>query len=104
MLGLIAEPGLAEEVTRKIADQLPDLWEQEADKDGRPVGCWRVETVAQLLPLGSRGRLPLLRVGQERQERHGWDAVVVMTELPRRAGPIPCWPTLRPPTAWGSFR
>ncbi|MFE0764199.1 hypothetical protein [Streptomyces smyrnaeus] len=80
VLGLIAEPGLAEEIAHKIAGELPALLTQT------PGDRWRVEVLPRVLPLDPQGNLPLQEVGANQLERGGWDVAVVVTELPRRAG------------------
>lgn len=86
VLGVLAEPGLAGKVARKIAGELPPLLTEASRKEGSWGGTWRVEVDRQLLPLDARGSLRLLEGGRSLQDERGWDAVVVLTELPRRVG------------------
>ncbi|WP_030405487.1 hypothetical protein [Streptomyces albus] len=88
VLGLIAEPGPAEEVAHKLAGQLPELLARSSDDAPGP-DTWQVEVERKLLPLEADGSLPLIEVGREHRREHDWDAVVVLTELPRRAGRRP---------------
>ncbi|WP_369199767.1 hypothetical protein [Streptomyces sp. PU-14G] len=91
VLGLVGEPGLGSEVAEAIARRLPPLLRQEADHGGggRESVRWRVEVGREVLPLDEEGSLPLVKIGQRQVRERGWDAVVVLTEMPRRAGTRP---------------
>jgi hypothetical protein len=84
VVGLLADPGLASDLVARVA---PDLAHALADTTGRPQ--WRVETARGPVGLDSEGLLPMLRHGATLRERHGWDVVVLVTDLPRRAGTQP---------------
>ncbi|PVZ04631.1 hypothetical protein [Actinomycetospora cinnamomea] len=83
-IGLLADPGLPTKLAAQVAADLPDLL--AARLPGR---TWRVETAEGPVGLDAEGLLPMLRTGCERQRRHGWDIVVIVTDLPRRAGTEP---------------
>ncbi|TCP38826.1 hypothetical protein EV191_1362 [Tamaricihabitans halophyticus] len=84
-LGLLGDPGLPNELSDNLAEQLPDLLEHETDGRAR----WRVETASQQLTLDEHGRLPSVEIGQHAMAEHRWDLVILVTELPRRAGTQP---------------
>ncbi|MEU1494207.1 hypothetical protein ABZ456_28635 [Streptomyces sp. NPDC005776] len=88
VIGLIAEPGQAEDVARKMASELPEILSRCTDGDGSAGAPWRVEVVRRLLPLDPAGDLRLLEVAREHR-RPSWTAAVVLTELPRRVGGRP---------------
>ena len=84
-LGLLSDPGLPAELSADLAEQLPDLLEHETDGRAR----WRVETASQQLSLDEHGTLPSVEIGQRALAEHRWDLVILVTELPRRAGTQP---------------
>lgn len=83
-VGLLADPGLSTKLAEQVAADLPDLLAHRL-----PGRTWRVETAEGPVGLDSEGLMPMLRTGCERQRRHGWDVVVIVTDLPRRAGTEP---------------
>lgn len=85
VVGLLTDDGLPGQLAGRIADDLParlarDLGEETA---------WRVEHETQSLPLNEEGDIPMLALAQERRAEHGWDLLVLITDLPRRAGTVP---------------
>lgn len=84
-LGLLSDPGLPAELSADLAAQLPELLEHETDGRVR----WRVGTASQRLTLDEHGTLPLVEIGQRTMAEHRWDLVILVTELPRRAGTQP---------------
>lgn len=84
-LGLLSDPGLPAELSADLGEQLPDLLEHETDGRAR----WRVETASQQLSLDEHGTLPSVEIGQRALAEHRWDLVILVTELPRRAGTQP---------------
>lgn len=84
-LGLLSDPGLPTDLSADLAEQLPDLLEHETDGGAR----WRVETASQQLTLDEHGTLPSVEISQHAMAEHRWDLVILVTELPRRAGTQP---------------
>ncbi|MGV9366416.1 hypothetical protein [Amycolatopsis sp. NPDC003731] len=85
VVGLLTDEGLPGQLVGRIADGLParlarDLGEERS---------WRVEHETQALPLNEEGDIPMLALAEERREKHGWDLLVLITDLPRRAGTVP---------------
>lgn len=73
----MADPGLAQDMSERIADQL----ERELSEDLG--GECRVELGQRRLPLDSNGEVPLFQQAEELRESQGWDWLVYFTELPR---------------------
>lgn len=83
-IGLLADPGLASDLIARVATELP------AALDDVISGYrWEVETARGPVGLDAEGLLPMLRHGAALRHRHGWDVVVLVTDLPRRAGAQP---------------
>ncbi|MBC3194925.1 hypothetical protein H7X46_28125 [Pseudonocardia sp. C8] len=80
VLGLVADPGLPAELARRLAGELPSVLESSGG------GSWEVRVSDQPISLDERGALPMIEVGRRARERDGADAVVLITDLPRRAG------------------
>jgi hypothetical protein len=85
VVGLLADPGLPADVAEDLAETLPS----ELSRDVDASVDWRVEAASEELTLDEDGRLPVVAIGQEQMARQGWDVVVLMTDLPRRAGTRP---------------
>jgi hypothetical protein len=82
-IGLLADPGAAAELAHRLGDDLPALL-------GRHVGgSWAVEPVETELELDENGALPVVEIGNRALDDRGWDAVVLVSDLPRRAGAEP---------------
>lgn len=64
-----------------IARGLPDVLGRAVRDDV----SWRVETACAPLLLNEDGTIPLLEVGEACRAERGWDLVVLITDLPRRA-------------------
>ncbi len=84
VVGLLADPGLATDLVARVATHLPDALASAA-----PDHRWRVETAQGPVGLDAEGLLPMLRRGARLRRDHGWDVVVLVTDLPRRAGTQP---------------
>ena len=85
VVGLLADPGLPAELSEDLAGQLPELLDRQTDGRAR----WQVDTTTQALTLDEHGTLPSVQIGQHALAEHGWDLVILITELPRRAGTQP---------------
>lgn len=75
-VGLVADPASPTEVARRMTDLVPP---GDADPDG-----WEVELVSEPFTLGSEDVDVALARLRARAERHGWDLVIGVTELPLR--------------------
>ena len=85
-VGVVADPGLPAKVAATLAAH--GLAEHLAAEIG-PRRRWVVETVFEVLPLNEAGIVPLAELAAIRRRRQGWDAVVYLTDLPRRSGTQP---------------
>ncbi|MCD2186933.1 hypothetical protein [Actinomycetospora soli] len=84
VVGLLADPGLATDLVDRVAADLPATL-----GSALPDHRWRVETASGPVGLDSEGLLPMLRRGAALRRDHNWDVVVLVTDLPRRAGTQP---------------
>jgi hypothetical protein len=83
-LGLLADEGLPMQAAESIAEHL----RSEPNSDGSNEVRWAVDVCPNSVGVDENGRISLTKLGRERQES-GWDAVVLLTDLPRRAGQQP---------------
>ncbi|MBP2365393.1 hypothetical protein [Pseudonocardia parietis] len=83
VLGLVADPGLSRELALRLVRDLPEALERNGD------GRWEVQLSDEHIALDQQGALPMLEIGRRARERDGTDAVVLITDLPRRAGSLP---------------
>lgn len=84
VVGLLADPGLASDLAARVALELPEHLDAVAGGQR-----WRIETAQGPVGLDSEGLLPMLRSGARLRREHGWDVVVLITDLPRRTGTQP---------------
>lgn len=84
VVGLLADPGLASDLAARVALDLPEHLDAVAGGYR-----WRIETAQGPVGLDSEGLLPMLRSGARLRREHGWDVVVLVTDLPRRTGTQP---------------
>lgn len=84
-VGLVADPGMPAITVAAVADDLPDVLDRAVRDGAAGRAAWRVETVDAPLLLDEHGTIPMLAVGKAYRDEHGWDLVVLVTDLPRRA-------------------
>ena len=82
-VGLLADPGAATALACRLESELPGLLGRYAG------GSWIVESAEEELELDENGALPVVEIGSRALEDRGWDAVVLVSDLPRRAGTEP---------------
>lgn len=82
---MLADEGLPEQVITTIADELPDIFATRVSGQTR----WRVEHEVGQLPLDEDGDIPMRTLSQQQRQDRGWDLLVLVTDLPRRAGTSP---------------
>ncbi|MEV6442875.1 hypothetical protein [Amycolatopsis sp. NPDC051716] len=85
VVGLLTDDGLPGQLAGRIADDLPARLARDLGEET----SWRVEHETQSLPLNEEGDIPMLALAEERRAEHGWDLLVLITDLPRRAGTVP---------------
>ncbi|BBG02495.1 MULTISPECIES: hypothetical protein [Pseudonocardia] len=83
VLGLVADPGLPTEFAHRLARELPGVLDRDAD------GSWEVRVSDDRIALDEHGALPMTEIGERARDREDLDAVVLITDLPRRAGSDP---------------
>jgi hypothetical protein len=83
VLTLLADPDLPADIAQDLAEELPPLLaERISDRV-----TWRVHVVSEPLLAEEQGSVHhLVRTLRERMTKEGWDYLVVLTDLPRRAG------------------
>ncbi|MEU0465274.1 hypothetical protein ABZ215_14840 [Amycolatopsis sp. NPDC006131] len=84
-VGLLTDDGLPRQLAGRIAEGLPA---RLADDFGDETS-WHVEHEARSLPLDEEGNIPMLALAEEHRAEHEWDLLVLITDLPRRAGTVP---------------
>ncbi|AIJ23168.1 hypothetical protein [Amycolatopsis methanolica] len=84
-VGLLTDDGLPRQLAGRIAEGRPARLAQDLD-DGT---TWHVEHETRSLPLDEEGNIPMLALAEEHRAEHEWDLVVLITDLPRRAGTVP---------------
>ncbi|MFI7585365.1 hypothetical protein ACH9DO_16470 [Kocuria sp. M1N1S27] len=87
-IGILADLGLPEKIGRTVAPALS----RELSKAAAGESPWEVEVSQETLPLNRDGDIPLLEHACALRNKHGWDYVVYLTDLPRsHAGdPMTC--------------
>ncbi|SEF24248.1 hypothetical protein SAMN05421837_102628 [Amycolatopsis pretoriensis] len=85
VVGLLTDDGLPGQLAGRIADGLPARLVRDLGAET----AWRVEHETQSLPLDAEGDIPMLALAAERRSEHSWDLLVLITDLPRRAGTVP---------------
>ncbi|SER91321.1 hypothetical protein [Actinokineospora terrae] len=84
-VGVLADRGLPERVIRAIVDDLPEGFAARVSAETR----WRVEHRVEQVPLDEAGDIPMRALSQRHRQERGWDLLVLVTDLPRRAGSRP---------------
>ncbi|OLF16044.1 hypothetical protein [Actinophytocola xanthii] len=84
-VGLVADEGLPEQVIKTIAAELPGTFTSQVSGQTQ----WRVEHEVNQLPLDEDGDIPMRMLSQQHRQDRGWDLLVLVTDLPRRAGTNP---------------
>lgn len=79
-IGLIADPGLPVQVAEGLAHGLGEDLGREVDA----AVPWQIEVSGKTLPLTEAGEIPLVQHAPGLLKAHDWDAVVYVTDLPRR--------------------
>ncbi|PKB29559.1 hypothetical protein [Pseudonocardia alni] len=83
VLDLVADPGLPTELAHRLVRDLPAALGEHDD------ARWEVRLADEPIVLDERGALPALDIGDRVREQDGADAVVLLTDLPRRSGADP---------------
>lgn len=81
----MTDAGVPAKAGAKVAGKLPAAL---ADKLGGDV-TWEVETKCAPLLLEDDGTIPVFATADDYRAHHGWDVVVLLTDLPRQVGTQP---------------
>ena len=84
-VGVLADEGMPEQVIATIADDLPGIFATRVSGQTQ----WRVDHEVDQLPLDEDGDIPMRTLSQRHRQDRGWDLLVLVTDLPRRAGTKP---------------
>lgn len=84
-VGLVTDAGLPAKVGAQLAGDLPAVLARELCEDV----AWQVQVISDPLVLDEDGMIPVFAVADQHKARYGWDVVVLITDLPRRAGTQP---------------
>lgn len=84
-VGLLADPGVPSDLAADLVADLPGVLAAQVDGAIE----WVVSTWTSEIPLDEEGLVPLESLSQEHSERHEWDVMIVVTDLPRRVGTSP---------------
>jgi hypothetical protein len=85
VVGLLTDDGFPRQLAGRIAEGLPDRLARDLGEET----TWHIERETQALPLNEEGDIPMLDLARQRRAEHGWDLLVLITDLPRRAGTVP---------------
>ena len=80
-IGVLVDEGLPEQVITTIADELPEIFASRVSGQTR----WTVEHEVDQLPLDDDGDIPMRTLSERHRRDRGWDLLVLVTDLPRRA-------------------
>ncbi|PPK64973.1 hypothetical protein V5P93_004283 [Actinokineospora auranticolor] len=84
-VGVLVDEGLPERVITTTVNELPEVFAAQVSGRTR----WRVEREVDQLPLDEDGDIPMRALADRHREHRGWDLLVLVTDLPRRAGTAP---------------
>lgn len=77
-VGLIADPGIARALSNRVSKRLEIKLNHGHESDYE----WQVYSDTYTLPLGDSGRVALNDKVPELRERHGWDFIIYLTDVP----------------------
>ena len=84
-VGLLADEGTPTKVATALAEQLCDVLSRRLSSSVD----WKVAARSEQLSLDRDGQIPVDEFASERRAAYGWDVLVLLTDLPRRAGTQP---------------
>jgi hypothetical protein len=84
-LGLLAAPGIAEELAAGLAEDLPAALAERVSAEVE----WEIPVVTDDLAARGTSGTAIIDAARQRMLREGWDLAVVLTDLPLRIGRRP---------------
>jgi hypothetical protein len=85
MVGLLTDKGMPTLVAERLVGELPAVLARELSNRVD----WQVHTHCDPLLLDENGLIPMLDLADRHKPVHDWDVLVLLTDLPRRAGTQP---------------
>lgn len=85
VVGLLADKGMPALIAQRLIDELPDVLTRQLSNRVE----WQVHTRCDPLLLDENGLIPMLDLADRQKPAHDWDVLVLLTDLPRRAGTQP---------------
>ncbi|GAB3887894.1 hypothetical protein GCM10029964_054630 [Kibdelosporangium lantanae] len=85
VVGMVTDDGFPGHLAGRIVDGLPARLARDLGAET----SWQVEHETRPLPLDEDGNIPMLDLARECRAEHEWDLLVLITDLPRRAGTVP---------------
>jgi len=84
-LGLLAAPGIAEELAAELAEDLPAALAERVSAEVE----WEIPVATDDLAARGTSGTAIIDAARQRMVREGWDLAVVLTDLPLRIGRRP---------------
>lgn len=85
VVGLLADKGMPALIAQRLIDELPDVLTRQLSNRVE----WQVHARCDPLLLDENGLIPMLDLADRQKPAHDWDLLVLLTDLPRRAGTQP---------------
>ncbi len=85
VVGLLADKGMPALIAQRLIDKLPDVLTRQLSNRVE----WQVHARCDPLLLDENGLIPMLDLADRQKPAHDWDVLVLLTDLPRRAGTQP---------------
>ena len=85
VVGLLTDKGMPASVAARLSGELPAVLTEQLSNQVD----WQVHTRCDSLRLDENGLIPMLALADEYKPVHDWDVLVLLTDLPRRAGTQP---------------
>jgi hypothetical protein len=82
VVGLLADKGMPALIAQRLIDELPDVLTRQLSNRAE----WQVHARCDPLLLDENGLIPMLDLADRQKPAHDWDVLVLLTDLPRRAG------------------
>ncbi|WP_159612955.1 hypothetical protein [Glutamicibacter sp. JC586] len=77
-VGIIADPGIAQTLASRASQKLEDRLNQAVDASYK----WKIHVDSYTLPMGKSGRVALNDKVPTLREKHGWNYIIYLTDVP----------------------